>query len=51
MSSIMNTVAKEAIQPKKIVPLAFIDKDISGIIPAIKNEKEARMVLSEIRGY
>lgn len=51
MASIMNTVAKETITPSKVMDLRWIDVDVDSIVIPIRSEKEAREILSIIRGY
>lgn len=51
MASVMNTVSKDFIKAKQLFDLPFIDNEIEAVTIAIKNEKEARMVLREVRGY
>lgn len=47
---ILNTVAKEVISAEKVISLPLIDND-DVILKAVKSEKEARVILKEIRGF
>lgn len=51
MSSVMNTVAKEAITPTKVMNLPLVDTDISSIVIPVRSESEARMILMNVRGF
>ena len=46
-----NTVAKESITPIKVMSLPFIDTKIESTVIRIQSEKEARLLLKELRGF